>query len=284
MRKLAKAPVKPLPVLGTAMGTTAHVDPYPIVDRVERVRWFGTATGKAHAFLVPEGDLPSGKLRAMCPATLDTARLQPRTTDKCKTCASLGADDTRKRGTGLSEPTVEPVDTGAQHGDPRDAEQRRVSEIRPLSREAEKVNAAIGEQLADGDREGARENARLLDARSRETSAQLDRIASGANRAPGKGVPVAETAPIGQRDHGMLNGVAMVQGPNMAPVQPMRRNKRTGELEPKAAYLSGSLRERVDPTILLRDQPKRTAAAKRRYRARLTAERKAAERKANGGK
>jgi hypothetical protein len=278
MRKLAKAPAKPLPTVETAKGTSAHVDPYPIIDRVERVRWFGTATGKAHAFLVPEGDLPEGKLRAMCPATLDSARLQPRTTDKCKTCAALGADDTRKRGTGLSEPTVDPVDTGAQHGDPRDAEQRRVVEIRPLSREADKINSAIGEQLTNGDREGARDNARLLDARSRETSAQLDRMA------PGKGVPVAETAPIGQRDHGMLNGVAMVQGPNTAPVQPMRRNKRTGALEPKAAYLSGSLRERVDPTVLLRDQPKRTAESKRRYRARLNAERKAAERRAQGGK
>lgn len=204
-----------------------------IINDVLAPTWLGYENGKTHAFLIPDGETPTGKIRAMCPGSFDSARLMDKGTDRCKLCVKATATDTRKQGTGLSEPTTEVVATGAQQGAPRESEAVRAAEIREISGDADKANAAIGERLLFGDRGAAVELARELDARG-----------------PAAPVPSAVRAPVGQRDHGMLDGVAMVQGPNMAPVQPTWRNPATGEVEPAAAYLGGSLRDRVDRTVV----------------------------------
>lgn len=195
--------------------------------------WRGYVNGKEHAFLIAEGDVPTGKIRAVCPGSFDAGRLTGKGTSRCKTCVKLAAVDVRKRGTGLSEPVTEVVATGAQHGQPRRAEAMRAAEVGEISGDAGKANAEIVEQVRSGDMPGALEAAREIDARG-----------------PAAPVPCADRAPVGQRDHGMLDGVAMVQGPNMAPVQPTWRNPVTGDVEPAAAYLGGSLRERTDRTVV----------------------------------
>lgn len=197
---------------------------------VQKVRWLGYASGKSHGFLVPAGPLESatGTLKAVCGKSLDIARLAG-DDQRCKSCVTALTEDTRKRGTGLSEGQVEHVATGAQDGAPREAEMRRTAEVALISGDAAKNNAAIVEALRAGDRAGAMEGARKLDARG-----------------PAAPVPSAQRAPVGSRDHGMLDGVAMVQGANMDPVQPMWRNPATGESEPAAAFLGGTLNERAD--------------------------------------
>lgn len=182
----------------------ANVIDRPVINDVLRVRWMGGERGKSHAFLVPEGDLALGKVRAACPLSTDSARLHDRNDDRCKTCVKVTAEDPRKVGTGLSEP-------------------------------------------------------------------QLPNVDKGATAAP----------TIGARDgNAHMDGPALVQGPNMRAVRPTWRNRVTGEIEPAAAYLGGSLRERLDREVAPREKPRRTKAQKRKFRARQTAVRKAAERQA----
>lgn len=211
---------------------TAYVVERPVKNDVQAPRWLGYASGKTHAFLVPAGPLESvsgdGKIKSVCGKSLDVTRLVG-DGQRCKPCATAMADDTRKRGSGLSEAQVDNVDTGAQDGDPRDAEKRRTAELAPLSGDAAEQNANIAEALREGDREGAVESARALDAQGLSAA-----------------VPEAGRAPVGSRDHGMLDGVAMVQGRNMDPVQGTWYNPRTKEREPAAAYLGGSLTSRPD--------------------------------------
>lgn len=187
---------------------TAYVVDRPVKNDVLAPRWLGYAGGKSHALLVPAGPLESpdgsGTIVAVCKKRLTVGRLAGHG-QKCKTCSTAMAEDTRKRGTGLTERTVDVVSTGAQDGAPRDAERLRSAEISLISGDAAEQNAAIGEQLALGDKSGAMESARVLDAQ-------------GAS-AP---IPTAHTAPLGSRDHGRSDGVAMVRGANLRPVQPQK--------------------------------------------------------------
>lgn len=282
MRNRATKPVPPVLTVGTAKGTTTHVMPYPVINDVQAPRWFARATGKAHAYLVPAGPL-EGSVTSVCKRASDADTLSDASgRDRCKTCTTALADDTRKRGTGLSEPTVVPVDTGVQHGDPKAAELRRVAELAPISGDADKSNAEIVTALRDGHKGEALSLARELD-----------------ERGPSASVPEADRAPIGNRDHGQLDGVAMVQGPNMdaseggvtnwtRKVDPTNlpnalkgaplaednpdakrrtwRNPATGDIEPAAPRLDGSLRERIDREVVPGERPRRTAASRRRYR------------------
>lgn len=169
-----------------------------IINDVLAPTWRQYGEGKTHAFLIPDGEEPSGKIRAMCPGSFDSGRLSDPGTDRCKTCTRKTAVDTRKRTTGLSEPMLPNVNAGA-----------------------------------------------------------------------------TEAPTIGARDGGAhMDGPALVKGPNMAPVQPMWLNPATGEREPAAAYLDGSLRDRLDRTVAgPRVTVKRTDAQRRKFRARQTAER-----------
>lgn len=308
MRNRAIKPVPPVSTVGTAKGTTTHVMPYPIKNDVQAPVWFawGKRDAKAHAFLVPSGFLeaPSkvrGKVVTVCKRTVDAHRLDygDANRGRCKTCTTALAEDTRKRGTGLSEPTVAPVDTGVQHGDPKAAELRRVAELAPISGEAAKDNAEIVSTLRAGNKGEALSLARDLD-----------------ERGPAASVPEADRAPIGSRDHGTLDGVAMVQGPNMdasdggvtnwtrkvhpedlpnalkgAPMVESNpdakrrtwRNPATGETEPAAARLDGSLRERIDREVVPPTRARRSKASRRRYRKNQQTERNVAARfKARG--
>lgn len=92
-----------------------------------------------------------------------------------------------------------------------------------------------------------------------------------------KGATEAPT--IGARDgNAHMDGPALVKGPNMRGVRPTWRNPVTGEIEPAAAYLGGSLRERLDREVAPREKPRRTKAQQRKFRARQTHERQRAAR------
>lgn len=236
---------------------TAYVVDRPVINDVQVPRWLGYASGKSHAFLVVAGPLESptgdGKIKSVCGKSLDVARLTG-DDQRCKSCTSALAEDTRKRGTGLSEVQIDVVDTGSQDGAPRDADKRRAAELSPLSGEASKDNAEIVQALRSGERERAMESARALDARARVPAREeLPALAPVYDKVSGRYVSHrsvrsldADRAPVGSRDHGMLDGVALVQGPNMPPVQGTWRNPVTGEREPAAARLDGSLAERAD--------------------------------------
>lgn len=218
-------------------------------------RWSGYAGGKSHAFLVPAGPMesPTGTLKAVCGKTMTLGRLTS-VSFRCKSCVTALAEDTRKRGTGLTESQIDIVDTGSQDGDPRDADKRRAAELTPLSGDAPQTNADIADALRTGEREQAMESARALDARAKvAANEELPALAPVYDKKSGRYVSHrsvrdldAARAPIGSRDHGMLDGVAMVQGPNMPPVRGTWRNPVTKELEPAAARLDGSLAERPD--------------------------------------
>lgn len=310
MRAIAHTPpaakIRELPgIKAVPEGRSSRVMPRQIINEVRAPRWLGYATGKSHAFLIPAGSIADASVKTVCGRVMDSARLSPSKGARCKSCASLLTEDTRKRGTGLSEPVTDNVATGSTNGDPKDAELRRSAELEPLFGEASKINGEIVESLRDDDKESAVALARKVDRSAREVNAKA---------------PHAERTPIGNRDHGRLDGVAMVQGPNdngnegavtdwvrpktppggmpaclvgaplaeSNPEAPRRtwRNPATGEVEPAAPRLDGSLRERGDRTIVERvdrdglrpDTAKRSKASKRRYRARKTAERAIRER------
>ena len=69
--------------------------------------------------------------------------------------------------------------------------------------------------------------------------------AMGAKESP-EGLTSRQT---GRRVASMLDGPALVQGPNMAPQQRRWKNPATGESEVAAAYLDGALTERLDRTV-----------------------------------
>lgn len=232
---------------------------------------------------------------------------------RCKSCVKLLPSEPARKGKALSEPRTEPVATGMVHGSPEQAEAKRVDELAPLFGEGAKLNAALVGQYREGHEDAARDTAKAVDR---------------AARAVAHRVPRADRTPVGQRDHGALDGVAMVQGPNMnaneggvtnwtrpeiprdqlpnclkgAPIaeanpdapRRTRVNPSTGEIEPAAARLDGSLRERVDRTVVpdaadrdgfVQSSAKRTKASKRRYRAKQQAERMIRERvKSRGDK
>lgn len=177
-----------------------------IINDVLAPTWRQYGEGKTHAFLIPDGEEPTGKVRAMCPGSFDSGRLTDPGTDRCKTCTRKTAVDTRKRTTGLSEPKLPNVNAGA-----------------------------------------------------------------------------TEAPTIGARDGGThMDGPALVKGPNMSAdpaKRPMWRNPATGEREPAAAYLDGSLRDRLDREVAgPRVTVTRTKAQQRKFRARNTAERQMAAR------
>lgn len=209
------------------MPASLHVVDRPVKNDVKAARWLGYAGAKAHAFLVPSGPLESptgdGQVKSVCTRAFTIARLAG-DGHRCKLCVKAMTEAEVKHGTGLSERTVDVVDTGAQHGDPRDAERRRASEVALISGDAPERNATIGEQLSLGDKVGARKTARALD-----------------ERGPAAPVPAARMAPLGSRDHGRSDGVAMVRGAAMKAVQPQRGWKAT------AGTMAGPIgRERAD--------------------------------------
>lgn len=311
MRKLAnKRPARKLRELpgikAVPSERDARVMPHVVKNDVTAPRWFTLGTGKAHAFLVPAGPVVSptgdGKIKSACGRSVNVPELTDASGHgRCKSCVKLLAEKVGKRGAGLSEPSIPIVDTGVVQGSPKEAESKRRAEIAEISGDAIEVNADIVERYRSGDKETARTMAR-----------QLNR------RAPDAPVPHADRAPIGQRDHGAIDGVAMVQGPNQdatdggqtdwsgptgelpallrgAPMaepnpqalRPTWRNPATGEVEPRAAHYGGSLRERVDPKAVpdmsdrdgfVRSTAKQTKASKRRARARRVAERHLRER------
>ncbi len=229
-----------------------------IKNDVLRARWLGYMHGKSHAFLIPEGDLPEGKIRAVCPGSFATERLEVNGGERCKTCAAMMADDTRKRGTGLSETQVDQVATGSVHGTPASAERVRAAEISLISGDAAKINGEIVASLRAGDKDTAMDMARDLD-----------------KRGPAAPVPSAAESPlgvVGSDGHvitPMIDGAALVKGGDLPPVQ-----AQSGWVAVAGTpALKNAPHERPDSGVIDRKRPKRSKASQRRYRARKTAER-----------
>lgn len=280
-------------------GKGSRVMPRTIKDNITAPTWLAKGAAKEHAFLFPtDRARPTGDVVSVCGRTLSAGELGKGSHGRCKACARLLPAEPARKGKTLTEPTLGEVDTGSVHGDPKAAEKRRTAELLPLFGEGSKLNAEIVEALRAGNEDMARDTAKAVDRAARTVSARA---------------PHAQTPPKGARDLGMIDGAAIVQGPTMnatdgeltnwtrevpadqlpnvlkgAPMaeanpqapRPTRRNPATGEIEPRAARLDGSLRERMDREIATadRDKPKRTASSKRRHRARRLAEAKIRER------
>lgn len=303
-KMIAKRPArKTLPSLPSAKplepGKGSRVMPRTFKNNVTAPTWLAKGAGKDHAFLFPtDRARPTGDVVSVCGRTMSAGELGKGSGERCKACVRLLPSEPARKGKTLTEPALGEVDTGSVHGDPKAAEKRRTAELLPLFGDAAKLNPEIAEALRAGDKDLARDTAKAVDRAAKTVDARA---------------PHAQTPPKGSRDLGMIDGAAIVQGPTMnateggltnwtrevpedelpnalkgAPMaepnpqapRPTRRNPATGETEPRAARLDGSLRERMDREIATvdRDKPKRTASSKRRARARRLAEAKIRER------
>lgn len=218
----------------------AYVIERPVRNDVQATRWIGYAKGATHAFNVPAGPLESptgdGKIESVCGTKLEVARLVGEDR-RCKKCTAILVPDPERYGKPLSERQIEPVATGLVDGDPRAAELRRKAEVEAISGDARKLNAEIADVARQGRREAASELARDLDRRGPAAPVPV-----GPSQAARKGVSTAGAGrSAGQRGEARADGVALVQGANMAPVQP-----RSGWIA-KAGTLAMPLgRERAD--------------------------------------
>lgn len=206
----------------------------------------------------------------------------------------------KKPGKFFSEQMLPVADTGSAIGDPRSAIQRRTAEIdgayehgtvkvpqkgdkgrtklTDVPATAENVRKALDywksrKPRTDTSRKAQSEHVSTL---TRQLGAMgmhkapvyspESKAYTTERRALGKVAMTAAESPEGRTAH-VLPGPALVQGPNMAPVQKMWRNPVTGETEVAAARLDGALTERLDRTVAdERPQPHRTASQRRNWR------------------
>lgn len=171
-----------------------------------------------------------------------------------------------KVGTGLSEPRTDNVATGAQHGDPEHRERLRAVEIMgahgtgtvcikvkgadgKLAKRASAVPATV-ENLTEALRQAKLGTPKLpasIAAKARKVE-ELAHWLKAAKAAPAvrKGMQAPRAgAAKGGRDHGTVDGVALVRGLVMPAVEPPRVNARGGAMN--AAGWGDSLgRERAD--------------------------------------
>jgi hypothetical protein len=199
----------------------------------------------------------------------------------------------------FSEPTVDVADNGSHVGDPRSAMQRRTADIdgaylrgtvkipvqgakgRIKLTEApgteENVRKALDywrtrKPRTDASRQAQNDNVsslvRRLDAMRKAevvVHAPVDAPVTtvvATVRDPHATTMGAKVSPEGLTRH-MLAGPAIVQGPNMAATRPTWRNPATDEVEPAAAYLDGSLTERLDRTVADRPEKAHRSASQR---------------------
>lgn len=185
----------------------------------------------------------------------------------------------------LPEPQTPVAGTGSQMGDPRAGEARRTADVdgaygrgtvkvpqkgengRTKLVEVPGTEGNVREALAywqsrkprsDASRKAQSENVSLLTRRlsamgghkTPEFNAATGRYVTPV-RAAGMAALRADVSPEGFTQHA-LPGPAIVQGPNMAPVQKMfrpRKGGQCGEPEVAAARLDGALTERLDRTV-----------------------------------
>jgi hypothetical protein len=208
-------------------------------------------------------------------------------------------DGGKKSGKGLKESMVAVADAGSHIGDPRNGMQRRVAEIQgayqtgtvKVPRKGDKGRTKLVDVPAT--EENVRASLEYWRTRKPRTAAsraaQNDNVSALTRRL--EAMMAAQTvrysteahalvvmpevapatmraaeSPEGRTRH-VLAGPALVQGPNMAPVQKMWRNPLTGVSEPAAARLDGSLTERLDRTVAdERDKGRFTASQRRNWR------------------
>lgn len=184
----------------------------------------------------------------------------------------------------LTSKSVDPTDTGARVGDPDAGNKRRDTEVdgayergtvqAPVKGKNGRTKLDDVPATADNVRK-ALEYWKGRCPRTDASRAEQSRMVSELTRRldalrKGKGSFKAEECPEGFTQFA-LPGAPMVKGRNMAPVQPMRRNKATGQLEPSSiGTMGGNVgRERIDRTLV--DQPKahRTPSQRSNYRKKM---------------
>lgn len=144
----------------------------------------------------------------------------------------------KRRKIALSESAFLPVDTGSQMGDPNAAVKRRLAEIDgafergtvKVPRKGDKGRTKLTEVPATED--NVREalaywetrKPRTAESRAKQTEmvALLRRRLTGILDGPESMEAPEAGAAVGQRDHGSIDGVALVRGRSMKPVQPQR--------------------------------------------------------------
>jgi hypothetical protein len=195
-----------------------------------------------------------------------------------------------KYGKGLTEQSIAQVDHEGQPGDPAEAFQRRTSDVdgaygrgtvevpvkgdkgrsklTPVPATEENVRTALEYWKSRKPRSDASRK------RQSDMVSALVRMLEAFRK--GRTAMRAETSPEGFTQHA-LPGPALVKGPNMAPVQRKWRNPVTDETEVAAAYLDGSLNERLDKTVA-DERPKAHRSASQRNNWRKKQRRKAAKR------
>lgn len=199
---------------------------------------------------------------------------------KVNAARSGKVDSAARVGKWLSEPSVGVADSGSHIGDPRNGMQRRAVEI----------DGAYGRGTVKVPVKGDKGRTKLQDVPATEDNvrasleywrtrkprtdasrkAQNEHVSSLTRRLEAMlAGPVTMTAvesPEGRTRH-VLAGPALVQGPNMKAERPTWTNPKTGAIEPAAAWLGGSLTERLDRTVAdQRDKGRFTASQRRNWR------------------
>lgn len=185
----------------------------------------------------------------------------------------------------LTDTSVQPTDTGARVGDPDAGNKRRGTELdgayergtvqAPVKGENGRTKLTEVPATADNVRK-ALEYWKGRSPRSDAGRAEQSRMVSELARRldalrKGKGLFKAEERPEGFTQF-MLPGAPLVKGRNMPPVQPMRRNKATGQLEPSSiGTMGGNIgRERLDREVAdPRPVPHRTPSQRSNYRRKM---------------
>ncbi len=236
-------------------------------------------------------------------AKIDYAELCDVLRIKVNAARTANATPVVKSGKALTEPQTAVVASGSQMGDPRAAEARRMAEIDgahergtvkiPVKGEkgrakltevpATEANVRVALEYWKGRKPRADASRRVQSDMVSSLTRRLDAmrrasvVVHAAVSAPVSTVVVTAPAPLettmgarvspeGYTRHA-LPGPAIVQGPNMDARRPVWRNPKTGQDEPAAARLDGSLTDRLDREVAdPRPRARFTASQRRNWR------------------
>lgn len=170
--------------------------------------------------------------------------------------ALAGQQDKTRYGKGLKEPRPDVTDTGSRIGDPEYAAKRRADGIDgayergtvkikirgadgKMPRKATEVPATLANLRValEQARKGAPKKPESIKAKAELCASLLRRIRAAEAGTEALAAPKAGAA-IGQRDHGMIDGIALVKGRDMTNVKPVGRGKND---QPRNGTMAGNL-------------------------------------------
>lgn len=225
----------------------AYVVERPIISDMVRPMWLGLPNGKGHAFRLESetSDKIDAAYRSGKAFKIEEAMAPIRGAGKIKAeCGrSIRADELGKRSTGRCKACSAMFPAEIKYGKGLTEPQTEI--------------------VHTGSQQGAPREAEA------KVAAQVAKIGKG--EAP---VPTAERShakrlgkvAVGQRGEARIDGVALVQGRSMPPVQPVRINPKTGEREVSSrGTMAGPIGpERMDETLRDPKDPGRRKKSQRR--------------------